>query len=624
MQARNCLRDIRRVGRDAARAVGLLGAGIVLSAMVASASASPAVGVKSPAQAPADEAAQSETLSHDILGEADVALYADIFKYQSEGQFARANELMAQLESRVLAGHVLADRYLDRSRYKVKYAELASWLDVYADHPQAGEIYALAQKFHPKGKPWPRKPAKVQVRSVYEWEPDLVPARGDVSGRRKVANIQRSVKRYLYTGKPSAALKALESSKSRKDLSPIEEDEIRQWIAAGFFFAHADDRAFEIAHAVAERRRAQVPMADWIAGLSAWRLGKIESAARHFEELAAANRIGPWLRSGAAYWAARANLVAGVPERVTENLKLAARAPKTFYGLLAQRQLGVTPQFVWNPPRASEGEFARALALPAVKRAVALAQVGEVEQADLEMRRAHAVAPSDLDRALICLAAENQLAAAQLHVAETSAAPGLEGALYPIPSYKPQNGFTVDPALIYAFMRQESRFKPQAKSSAGASGLMQIMPATAALVGRDRTLKKRNRARLYDPSYNLRLAQTYIEQLLKVTEPKGNLFMLAVAYNGGPGNLRKWYGKMEIQDDPLLFIESLPSRETRNYVERVLANLWIYRYRMNQPAASLDMVASGAWPVYDGPVPGAGPAASLSHAGGGTAMLSER
>ena len=83
-------------------------------------------------------------------------------------------------------------------------------------------------------------------------------------------------------------------------------------------------------------------------------------------------------------------------------------------------------------------------------------------------------------------------------------------------------------------------------------------------------------------------------------QPRGNLFMLAVAYNGGPGNLRKWYNGMEIQDDPLLFIESVPSHETRDYVERVLANLWMYRYRLNEPLTSLDMVASGSWPVYDG------------------------
>ncbi len=95
--------------------------------------------------------------------------------------------------------------------------------------------------------------------------------------------------------------------------------------------------------------------------------------------------------------------------------------------------------------------------------------------------------------------------------------------------------------------------------------------------------------------------------------------MLAVAYNGGPGNLHKWYNGMDTQDDPLLFIESVPSHETRNYVERVLANLWIYRYRLNETDPSLDMVAGGGWPVYDRQA--TAPHASL---GGGPALAAER
>jgi soluble lytic murein transglycosylase-like protein len=604
---------------------GIVGAALALSCLLAlsvSAGPSEAPTVEDqPAPPPvvAEEPAPSQ--GHKVLSDNDVFLYSQIFRDQDDALWSRADQSLAQIEDRALVGHVLADRYLERNGYKVKYSQLAEWLENYADHPQASEIHALAQRLHPKGKPWPRTPIKVQIKTVLDSEPDFIPPRANPGARRKVATIQRNVKRYIGAGKPSAALKLLDSAKSQKDLTPIESDEIRQWIAAAFFFAHADERAFALAHDVAERRRAQVPIADWIAGLAGWRLGKVESAARHFELLADASDIGPWLRSGGAYWAARANLVAGLPERVSRDLRIAAKAPSTFYGLLALRQLGEVPSFTWELPAVSEDEFARALEIKAVRRAVALAQIGETERADLEMRRGHALAPSDLDRALIALAAENQLAAAQLHVAETSATTGFDGALYPIPAYRPQNGFTVDPALLYAFMRQESRFKPQAKSHAGAAGLMQIMPTTAALIARDRSLKKRNRARLYDPAYNLRLAQTYIEQLLKVTEPKGNLFMLAVAYNGGPGNLRRWFRKMEIQDDPLLFIESIPSRETRNYVERVLANMWIYRDRLGQPTPSLDMVAAGEWPVYEAQEPDLGPHAS---AGGGAVALERR
>ncbi len=79
---------------------------------------------------------------------------------------------------------------------------------------------------------------------------------------------------------------------------------------------------------------------------------------------------------------------------------------------------------------------------------------------------------------------------------------------------------------------------------------------------------------------------------------KGDLFRLTTAYNGGPGNLNKWQRKMEFNGDPLLFIESLPSRETRLFVERVLTNFWIYRMRLGQRVPSLDDIVAGDWPRY--------------------------
>ena len=77
-----------------------------------------------------------------------------------------------------------------------------------------------------------------------------------------------------------------------------------------------------------------------------------------------------------------------------------------------------------------------------------------------------------------------------------------------------------------------------------------------------------------------------------------NLFFATVAYNAGPGNLSKWRRKSDYRNDPLLFIESIKSRETRNYVEHVLTNFWAYRLRLGQPTPSLDAVAAGEWPVY--------------------------
>jgi soluble lytic murein transglycosylase-like protein len=168
-----------------------------------------------------------------------------------------------------------------------------------------------------------------------------------------------------------------------------------------------------------------------------------------------------------------------------------------------------------------------------------------------------------------------------------------------VPDYKPTNGFRVDRALFYAVMRQESKFRTDATSWAGARGLMQIMPATASLIAQDRSLARNNKDKLLDPSFNLTLAQDYIEKLMASGEPGGNLFMLTTAYNGGPGNLSRWLDQINFKDDPFLFIESIPASETRSYIERVVMNFWIYRSRLGQPSPSLDVSASGNWPIYD-------------------------
>ena len=81
---------------------------------------------------------------------------------------------------------------------------------------------------------------------------------------------------------------------------------------------------------------------------------------------------------------------------------------------------------------------------------------------------------------------------------------------------------------------------------------------------------------------------------------QGNLLFTAVAYNSGPGNLYKLKKRMKYNEDPLLFIESIPFRETRGFVERIMANYWIYRTLMNQDVLSLDSLIEGCWPVYVG------------------------
>jgi soluble lytic murein transglycosylase-like protein len=231
------------------------------------------------------------------------------------------------------------------------------------------------------------------------------------------------------------------------------------------------------------------------------------------------------------------------------------------------------------------------------KRALALVQIGQHEQAEKELRKLHAGgASSDMVSAILALAAKANMPGLSLRLGNMATdATGLpqDNAVYPVPKWEPTEGWSIDRALVFALVRQESGFNPNAKSGAGARGLMQVMPGTARFVA-----GKINKDEMFSPELNLSLGQRYIQRLLEQGPTSNNLVFLAVAYNGGPGNMAKWERKSDHRDDPLLFIESLPSRETRSFVKRVLTNFWMYRDRLGQPNTSLDSLAAGEWPLY--------------------------
>jgi soluble lytic murein transglycosylase-like protein len=283
-------------------------------------------------------------------------------------------------------------------------------------------------------------------------------------------------------------------------------------------------------------------------------------------------------------------------------LEVAAGQPRTFYGLIAGRVLGIDKPFTWDVPEITRDRIDSIMRRRQGKRALALLQVGQTRRAERELRALTAIDDRELGRALLAVAEAAKLPSLSLRTSgmlvEADGSPH-HGALYPVPQWRPEGGFIVDRALVYAFMRQESQFNTRAKSSAGARGLMQLMPATASFMAK-RRFRGWRRNRLYDPELNIALGQKYLRYLIGHEQVQGDMLMLAAAYNGGPGNLAKWRRRAARKRylDPLLFIESIPSRETRIFIERVLSNLWIYRDRLGQESPSLDALAAGRTPVY--------------------------
>tara|TARA_A100001011_G_C14128927_1_gene764583 strand:- start:150 stop:881 length:732 start_codon:yes stop_codon:yes gene_type:complete len=227
-------------------------------------------------------------------------------------------------------------------------------------------------------------------------------------------------------------------------------------------------------------------------------------------------------------------------------------------------------------------------------------EIGKSHNAERELWELARGADNNLAQGILALAAQQNMArlAVRLDSLLYPTGEGFDGASYPIPSWVPTGGFKIDRALIYALIRQESRFNPKAKSWAGARGLMQLMPRTARFLARSKGIRYPSRDKLYQPEINLTLGQKYIEVLLKDRKIQGDLFLMTAAWNGGPGNLNKWRKQNNDLGDPLFLIESLPSRETRQFIEKVLANLWIYRNRLGQDTPSLNAIAAGHNPVY--------------------------
>ncbi len=543
------------------------------------------------------------------LTKADAQRYRLIFALQQSGRWRDADRTIATIGNNLLMGHVLAQRYLHPTHYRSRYHELASWLKSYAGHPDARRIYKLALKRRPTQNAVPTPPTR-KPANLLAFQPTPVSYRSTKrltkSERRQAARYKKRIKRNLRRTYLSKTERLLHLPKVQQLFDDIEIDEAYSQLAAGWLYYGDVGKAFEMADKVARRSGHFVPIAHWTAGLAAWQLGRIGSAARHFEAVALSERLSAWNRSAGAYWAARVHLKTSNLANMQRWLSVAAKYPLTFYGMLARDRLALNADYDFQAPKLDPSSMEELLASPAGMRALALLQSGEPARSEKEILRLGDWKQGELNRAVMRFAAHAQLPRLSLMLARRvlsdDRTPGLEkhlvGALYPIPPWQPEEGFLIDRALIYAIMRQESSFDPLAKSPDGARGLMQLMPRTASALDPQRRYKGARRKLLYDPSLNIELGQRYLKKLLRNQRVRKDLLRLAVAYNAGPGNLAIWDQRMDYNDDSLLFLETLPARETRLFVERVLTNLWVYRQRLGQATPSLRALASGVWPEY--------------------------
>ena len=320
----------------------------------------------------------------------------------------------------------------------------------------------------------------------------------------------------------------------------------------------------------------------WLGGTQAlwWRAERPRAAAL-FRAYAAAART-PQTRAKGQFWAGRA-LAPIDSAAATETYKAAAQYPDQFYGLLALEALHrPLPRLDDTPhPAPTRSERAAFAARPLVNAVRLVARDADWQTTIRFFRAAADAATTEADFSLLADLAQNlgrrDLAVITGQAAEAAGYPNFRDAAFPlIPT--PQGA---DWTAVHAVARQESQFAPNAISSAGARGLMQLMPATAADTARHLGVPYSTTALISDPTLNIATGNAYFTHLLGVYG--GSWPLAAGAYNAGPGNVARWLrglgdprsGAIDWAD----WIERIPLSETRGYIQHILENAVVYEAR---------------------------------------------
>lgn len=543
------------------------------------------------------------TAIQEVLSSKDVQNYQKIFELYRKGDYQKADRLFQQTDNKILEGYVLYGKYFS-PYYKTKKQEITNWFKRYSDLPVASDMYALGKQKKaslPKSRPKEIFGGKSKTCSYVPREDpiDLLPKRTfsywGQANRIKAQKQMRQIMRYLQRGKTLNAKQLIQSKEVQSLFRKSDLAAARTALAFSYFLDGEDKQALEQAQRAIDLAGDEFPQASWTAGLVSWRLGNTSDAATYFISVVNNKKTLPLMRAGSAFWAARSLLKSGQFEKVGDYLEVASQHPRTFYGIIALRLLGQDLGHAWDiPEQPQEDDVDISLSHPALTRFYALRQVGKNDWARRELTKLYLEADRETQGVLLMISEENGFSDDLMGVVGS-----LDGddERFPAPNWCPIDGWKLDRSLVYAFVRQESCFNRRAKSSVGALGLMQIMPQTGRelcrILGYPWSVRK-----MQEPEFNLSLGQNYLLRLMALPEINNNLIFTAVAYNAGPGNLSKWKKKMNFQEDPLLFIESIPSKETRSFVERIMVNYWIYRSLMGESLSTLDDVASGQFPIH--------------------------
>lgn len=300
------------------------------------------------------------------------------------------------------------------------------------------------------------------------------------------------------------------------------------------------------------------------------------------------------------YWQGRAlSLMGAHPSAAEQHFEIAARE-RDYYGFMASQELGISPTMNHNPTYVPASVVQATRLNPTIKRALALFELGRVTPARREWHHAYRHMDTEGRKAMAVIAGRYEWAdRAILTLAKLRDWHDLQ-LRFPLAHSEEVNRAAqrtqLKPNWIYGIARQESAFQHDARSSAGAMGLMQLMPRTARHVSK-RYRMRYSKSRLLKPTYNLEIGSRYMRLLLNRYD--GNRVLATAAYNAGPHNVNRWLKRFKGPVD--LWIENIPFAETREYVQKVLAYSTIYSYRLGELQPILDRRTLNAWETLHDP-----------------------
>ena len=537
--------------------------------------------------------------SLDILSDEDAAIYQQIFLLQDKEKIDSAKNLENKLLDKSLMNEVLYQRYVSKT-YHTRGVELQAWMQKYYDMPGADRLAKIAKMKGASVKE-PNTP-KVLTGKEYIETAQSENWTAKTYKESTTKNIDK-FKKAIRKGSSKNARQILEDKWFKKSISSADYGRL----AGRLSFLYYTNGEYELAKKwgfVAADANSEYGL--WSMGLLYFKEQKYKESKVYFSRILTLNQINNARKTEAAFWAGRASSISGDEDEAEKYWKIAAAYPMSFYGALATTMLGDVPDYVFYDQECSDEDIVELRQHKYGKMALALIQVGRKDRAEQYLK--HLITSKAEDKTLHAVNAVSSmygLPRVSILVSNVMRDRGIleinddiiYSAQYPLPDWEPLGGWSIDRALLLAITKQESGFKTNAKSGAGANGVMQIMPNTAKRVARKNDVKM-SEIDMSKPEHNMFLGQQYIVDLLQHQLIQNNIIKMLVAYNAGMGNLVK-FEKTFNTSDPLLFIESFTAYETRNYIKRVMSNLWLYRARLNQPLNSLKELADGQWPLYN-------------------------